>query len=50
MEHLIEWQKYQVKVAKYIRDYSIWLKEQGEVTTADDGPGGGTNPPPPPGN
>lgn len=48
MEHLIEWQKYQVKVAKYIRDYSIWLKEQGEVTTADDGPGGGTNPPPPP--
>jgi len=47
MEHLIEWQKYQVKVAKYIRDYAIWLKEQGEVS-AQGGDGPGTLPPPPP--
>ncbi len=42
MEHLIEWQKYLVLVAKYTRDYAKWLNE---VSAQD---GGGSNPPPPP--
>ena len=47
MENLIEWQKYQVKVAKYIRDYAIHLQQQSEVS-AQGGDGPGTLPPPPP--
>lgn len=44
MENLIGWLKYQVKVAKYVRDRAIYESE----IAAQDGPGGGTNPPPPP--
>lgn len=50
-KHLVEWTKYQVLVAKYVRDYAIWLLSQGDVVVQD---GGGSNPPtpppPPPGN
>jgi hypothetical protein len=47
-KHLVELLKWNVLWAKYLRDYSIWLKEQGDVTTQDSGGSNPPTPPPPP--